>query len=97
MSLSRKYSLAAIVLSALIGSQVSAHNHAGEKPSKDPVDVVAMTLPAIVSGLKTGQFSSQGLTRAYLHRIEKTKLDAQRYARVKNASLLSQTPHTDAQ
>ena len=70
MSPSRKYSLAAIVLSAVMSLQVSAHNHAGEKPTKDPVNVVAMTLPEIVSGLKTGQFSSQDLTRAYLQRIE---------------------------
>ena len=70
MSPSRKYSLAAIVLSAVMSLQVSAHNHAGEKPTKDPVNVVAMTLPQIVSGLDTGQFSSQDLTRAYLNRID---------------------------
>ena len=45
MSPSRKYSLVAIVLSAVMSLQVSAHNHAGEKPTKDPVNVVAMTLP----------------------------------------------------
>ena len=70
MSPSRKYSLLAIVLSAVMSLQVSAHNHAGAKPTGDPVNVVAMTLPQIVSGLETGQFSSQDLTRAYLHRIE---------------------------
>ena len=70
MSPSRKYALIAFVLSAAMSLQVSAHNHAGEKPTKGPVNVVAMTLPEIVSGLKTGQFSSQDLTRAYLHRIE---------------------------
>ena len=70
MSPSRKYSLVALALSAAMCLHVSAHNHAGEKPTKGPVNVVAMTLPEIVSGLKTGQFSSQDLTRAYLHRIE---------------------------
>ena len=64
MSPSKKYSFLAIVLSAVISVQVSAHNHAGEKPTKDPINVVAMTLPQIVSGLETGQFSSQDLTRA---------------------------------
>ena len=67
---SRKYSFAAIVLSTVMSLQVSAHNHAGEKPTRDAIKVVAMTLPEIVSGLNTGQFSSQDLTRAYLHRIE---------------------------
>ena len=70
MSPSRKYSLVALALSAAMSLHVSAHNHAGEKPTKGSVNVVAMTLPEIVSGLKTGQFSSQDLTRAYLHRIE---------------------------
>jgi amidase len=70
MSPSRKYSFVAIVVSALLSIEVSAHNHAGEKPTKDPVNVVAMTLPQIVSGLETGQFSSQDLTRAYLNRID---------------------------
>ena len=69
MSPCRKYFLVAIVLSAVMSLQVSAHNHAGEKPAKDPVNVVAMTLPEIVSGLKTGQFSSQDLTRAYLSAV----------------------------
>ena len=67
---SRKYSFVAIVLSTVMSLQVSAHNHAGEKPTRDAIKVVAMTLPAIVSGLNTGQFISQDLTRAYLHRIE---------------------------
>ena len=53
MSPSRKYFLVAIVLSAVMSLQVSAHNHAGEKPTRDPVNVVAMTLPEIVSGLRT--------------------------------------------
>ena len=70
MSPSRKYSFVAIVVSAILSIEVSAHNHAGEKPTKDPVNVVAMTLPQIVSGLDTGQFSSQDLTRAYLNRID---------------------------
>ena len=65
MSPSRKYSLVALALSAAMSLHVSAHNHAGEKPTKGSVNVVAMTLPEIVSGLKTGQFSSQDLTRAY--------------------------------
>ena len=70
MSPSRKYPFMAMALIALVSIQVCAHNHAGEKPTRDPVNVVVMTLPEIVSGLKTGQFSSQDLIRAYLHRIE---------------------------
>lgn len=70
MSPGRKYCLTVMALFAVMSIKVLAQNHNGEKPTKDPVNVVALTLPEIISGLKTSQFSSQDLTRAYLQRIE---------------------------
>ena len=70
MSPSRKYFLVAIVLSAVMSLQVSAHNHAGEKPTRDPVNVVAMTLPEIVSGVedRSVQFAGSDPRLSSTHR-----------------------------
>ena len=46
-----------------------AQNHNGEKPTR-PCKCGGIDLSEIISGLKTSQFSSQDLTRAYLQRIE---------------------------
>ena len=66
----RRFSVIAACVFSVIGSQVSADHHKTAKPAAAPLNVVALSLPDIVHGLESHQFSSQDLTRAYLNRID---------------------------